>query len=294
VKSLLVSSVVAAVIAWGVVEWHVGTSRGSSVLAAQGNRDSYLDQVEKSGTIRCGYVNNPPFIVIDPNTHAVSGMMVDLTAKIADIIGWKVDWSGETTYPTIAEDLDRHKFDVFCGGAWPITNTEKRIWWEGPLFYSGVGAYARSEDSRFSTGFDIRMIDDPSYSISVIDGVAVDYVRHMDFPHAKTVSLPNITTYGDMITQVTTGKADMVLIEKEAAEDYMVKNPGKIKRVGAEAPLRLYGMGYEFSYDAPRLRNVFGTAMREALYGGIVDRILDKDETVPGMLYRVKPDVSSH
>jgi ABC-type amino acid transport substrate-binding protein len=92
-----------------------------------------------------------------------------------------------------------------------------------------------------------------------------------------------------MITQVTSKKADVVLIERETAAHYMAQNPGKIRRISGDKPLRLYGMGYEFSYDAPRLRNVFGTAIREALYGGVIDGILDTYKTVP--LYRVKPNI---
>ena len=287
-KTALIAAIVAFVVAWGVV-----SLRGDASIAHinEPSHDAYLDRVESSGTVRCGYVNYPPFVSLDPNTHAVNGIMVDITAKIADIIGWKVVWSGETTFPMVGEDLASGKFDVFCGGYWQIALSEKHGWWTGPIFYSGIGAYARTADPRFDSSFDIKKLDDPVYSIAVIDGVAVDRVRALDFPHAKAVSLPNLTGYGEMITQVTTGKADVVLIEKEVADSYMAQNPGKIRRIGGDTPLRIYGMGYEFSYDAPRLRNIFLTALREALYGGVIDRILDAHETVPGMFYRVRPDV---
>ena len=230
-----------------------------------------------------------PLLFFDPNTHAVSGIMVDITAKIAEVTGWKIDWSSETAYPTMAQDMAQGKFDVFCGGSWPIAFSEKRQWWAGPLFYSGIAAFARSDDKRFGTNFDLGKLNDPTYSISVIDGVAVDRARAMEFPRATVVSLPNTSTYGDMITQIVGHKADVVLIELETAYQYMAKNPGKIKHIGGDKPIRLYGMGYEFPYNAPRLRNVFETAMHEIVDGGDVDHILKKYEEVPGMFYRFRP-----
>ncbi|MDX2027528.1 MAG: transporter substrate-binding domain-containing protein [Alphaproteobacteria bacterium] len=285
-KNIIVSAIVAACVAWATF-FFVGKS--TTPVETQTSSDKFLDRVEKSGELRCGYVNNPPFVILDPNTHEVSGIMVDLTAKIGELTGWKVTWPSETTYPTMTEDLARGKFDVFCGGGWPIATSEKRQWWSGPLFYSAVGAFARVDDERFGPNFSTKDLDNPAYKISFIDGVAVDRVRSMDFPRSTPVSLPNISNYGEMILQVVGGKADVVLIELETAYRYMAKNPGKIKRIDGNKPVRFYGIGYEFSFDAPRLRNVFEAASQELVYGGVVDRILTKYEEQPGMFYRVRP-----
>jgi ABC-type amino acid transport substrate-binding protein len=285
-KNALISAIVAAIVAWAVFLF---LEKHSAQNQVQAGGDIVMDRVESTGTVRCGYVNNPPFVSLDPNTHEVSGVMVDVSAKIAALTGWKIQWSSETSYSTMAQDMAQGKFDVFCGGGWPIALSEKQQWWAGPLFYSGVEAFARIDDERFGTNFDLKDLDNPAYSISVIDGVAVDRVRAMDFPHATVVALPNISNYGDMILQVVGHKADVVLIEQETAYRYMAKNPGKIKRIGGDRPIRLYAIGYEFPYNAPRLRNVFETAARELVDGGVVDRILTNHEDVPGMFYRVKP-----
>lgn len=285
-KNVLVSAFVAVIVA--CVTFCFLTKYDQQKLTPS-NDDIVLNRVESTATVHCGYVNNPPFVSLNPNTHTVSGIMVDITAKIAEATGWKIDWSSETSYSTMAQDMSGGKFDVFCGGSWPIAFSEKRQWWAGPLFYSAVAAFARGDDDRFGAGFDLKGLDTPSYTISVIDGVAVDRVRAMEFPHASVVSLPNTSGYGDMITQVVEHKADVVLIELETANHYMVQNPGKIKRIGSDQPIRLYGIGYEFSYTAPRLRNIFETAMHEIVDGGVVDSILKNYEEVPGTFYRVKP-----
>lgn len=285
-KNILISALVAAIVSFTIVTF---LGHPNAPASAPSSVDPVLDRVEKSGEVRCGYVNNPPFVTLDPNTHEVSGIMVDVTAKLGAITGWKIRWSSETSYPTMAEDMAAGKFDVFCGGSWPIALSEKRQWWSGPLFYSAVGAFARADDERFGPNFTLKDLDNSAYSISVIDGVAVDRVRMLEFPQAKAVSLPNTTGYGDMITQVVDHKADVVLIELETAYRYMAKNPRKIRRIGGDQPIRFYGIGYEFPYDAPRLRNVFEAASRELVGGGDVDRILTKYEDQPGMFYRVKP-----
>ncbi len=70
----------------------------------------------------------------------------------------------------------------------------------------------------------------------------------------------------------------------------MAQNPGKIRRIGGGKPVRLYGIGYEFSFNAPHLRNVFeAAAIHEVVDGGVVDRILKKYEDTPGTFYRVRP-----
>lgn len=284
-KNILVSALVATVVSC-VVFFSLNGRTGQD--QASPATDPFLERVESSGEVRCGYVNNPPFTAIDPNTRAVSGIMVDITEKIGKTLGWKIAWSFETAYPVMAQDLEQGKFDVFCGGSWPVPHSEKRQWWLGPLFYSAVDAFARIDDGRFGSDFNLKDINSPAYKISVIDGVAVDRIRAMEFPEAAVVSLPNMSGYGEMILQVVSGKADVVLIERETAYRYMTKNPGKIKQIGNH-PIRFYGLGYEFPFAAQRLRNTFEAASRELVDGGVVDHILKKYEDMPGMFYRVRP-----
>ncbi len=289
-KNILISAIVAVLVAWGVFTF---LEKHNQQAPLQSGNDVALDRVEKSGEIRCGYVNNPPFVSLDPNTHQVSGIMVDINNKIGAIVGWKIIWTSETSYGTMAQDVAQGKFDVFCGGSWSIAFSEKRQWWLGPLFYSGIGTYARADDERFGTDFNPKNLDNSQYTISVIDGVAVDRVRMLEFPQAHAVSLPIMSNYGDMILQVIDHKADVVLIEQEVANRYMAKNPGKIRRIGGDKPIRLYGMGYEFPFSSARLRNVFESAMHELVEGGDVDRILKNYEETPGTFYRVRPGAVS-
>lgn len=75
-----------------------------------------------------------------------------------------------------------------------------------------------------------------------------------------------------MITQVVDHKADIVLIELETASRYMEKNPVKIRRIGGKIPIRFYGIGYDFPFEAPWLHNAFLAAIRELVDGNDVGR----------------------
>jgi ABC-type amino acid transport substrate-binding protein len=261
----------------------------TAALAQSESRNAAFARVEKSGTLRCGYAVYPPFLIKDPATGKLSGISYELTEALGILTRWKIEWAVQTTYPTPSntkaiEDLASGKFDMLCAGVpWYSPWEQKGMWaTPQPLFFTGFGVYVREKDTRFANGFDVRKLNDPQYKMVVNEGVGVDRLRRVDFPKVGTV----LSGYNDMIKELGNGKGDFAIIELEVANDYIAANPGKIRNIAADHPLRAYGVSFQVAYGEERLRNVVDAAATELLWGGTVDTILDKYEKVP-TFYRV-------
>jgi ABC-type amino acid transport substrate-binding protein len=156
--------------------------------------------------------------------------------------------------------------------------------WATPqaLFYSGFGVYVRTNDTRFPNGFDVRKFNDPQYKMVVNEGTGVDRLRRVDFPQVGIVT----SGYNDMIKELGNGKGDFAIIELEVANDFIAANPGKIRNISENHPLRAYGVSFQVPHGEERLRTVIDAAASELLFGGTVDTVLNKYEKVP-TFYRV-------
>lgn len=263
------------------------SSRAQQALLA--SKEPMFSRITKSGFLRCGYVLYPPFVIKDPNTGKFSGIFVDLTEKLGALAGWKVEWSAETSYATMVEDMNAGKYDVYCGGSWVFFPTA-RYWANSiPAFYSPVMLYARANDSRFDDSFDLAKLNDPVYKFAEFDGELSQIAQQEDFPKASTLQFPQFTPVSDLALSVVTGKADVTIIERGVANAYMANNPGTLKEIGHGRPVRIFGDTWQFAFGEPALRQIIDNAVTDMLQSGFVEKTLRKYEDVPGTYYRALP-----
>jgi polar amino acid transport system substrate-binding protein len=257
-----------------------------SVLAA---KEPVFARISQSGVLRCGYVLYPPFVLKDPNSGKLSGLFVELTEKLGELAGWKVEWSAETSYATIVEDMSAGKYDVYCGGSWVFFPTA-RYWANSiPAFYSPVLIYARANDTRFDDSFDPAKLNDPSYKFAAFDGELSQIAQQEDFPRASTLQLPQFTHVSDLALNVATGKADVTIIERGVANSYMEHNPGSLKEISHGRPVRIFGDTWQFAFGETALRQVIDNAINDMLQSGYVEKVLRTYEKTPGTYYRAAP-----
>jgi ABC-type amino acid transport substrate-binding protein len=57
------------------------------------DKETSYDRVMRTGVIRCGYVEWPPYLLKDPNTQEFSGLIYDYMMAIGKDLGFKVEWS---------------------------------------------------------------------------------------------------------------------------------------------------------------------------------------------------------
>ena len=240
---------------------------------AQAKDPTLLDKVIAKGEIRCGYVVWPPTTIKDPNTGKVSGIFPEVLEKVAENAGLKLVWVEEASYGTAIEGMNTKRYDMICSVIWPNTNRALHASFSTPLNYSAIEAFVRTDESRIKK---IEDINNPDVTISTIDGESAQALAHSDFPKAKTSGLPQMTAYGQLYTEVLSKKSDVILHDLVTAQDFMTKNPGKLKRLAPGKPLRVYPNTYMLPKGEEEFRDFLNLALQELINSGYVATIVKK------------------
>ena len=248
--------------------------------------ESVYDRVMRTGVIKCGYIIYPPAILKDPNTGEISGVFHDLMEEAAKRLSLKVEWTVETGWANFINELKSDRFDMMCGTGWANSARGREASPLKPLYYSGVYAWVKADDTRFDKS--LSAINHPDRKVATIDGSTSDLVARADFPKAQVVSLTELSAYSDLPLAVTTGKADATFIEKYAAELFLQSNPGTIKNIGT--PLRVYGNVMWVKKGQEDFKEMVDLAMEEILNTNFLEQTFKKYEVPPNAYYpAVKP-----
>ncbi len=255
--------------------------------AAPARAGEVFNRMVKSGTIQCGYLIYEPVVMKAPNTDEMSGIAVDIMDEIAARtgLGLKVEWTVESSYGTFGEDIKRPNVDLLCSTIWTMISTGVYGTSTVPLWYSGLGAFVRADETRFS---DIGDLNDPAVTISSMDGSISEIVAAQDFPNAKILAMPHMSDYALQLVNVVDGKADAAFIEVNMAQQFLKKHPGALKNLIPERPLRVYSNAFMVRKGEQEMLNFMNMALTELVNDGFVDRLLTRYEAAPGSLYRVR------
>lgn len=253
-----------------------------------GKQESAYDRVIKSGTITCGYVTYPPGCIKDPNTGKLSGIFVETLEKAAEVMGLKVVWKEEVGWGTMIEGLQGNRYDLIGSPVWANSSRGKLADFTTPLFYSGIGIYVRADDNRFqNTPTGLQALNNKDIKISTLDGEMSDIITKADFPNATQVSLPQNSDNSQLLLNVVNKKADITFIEPSIAEDFLKNNPGTIKNIAADKPIRVFPNTMMLKKGETDLQNMLNVALAELINSGYVDRIIDKYDPKGNLFYRV-------
>ena len=154
-----------------------------------------------------------------------------------------------------------------------------------PLHYTGVYIYAKEGDKRFDKN--LAAVNKPEVKIVSVDGDIFAKVAKLDFPGSTPFSMPQMTTEADTYLSVADGKADLVLNEPASAAEYMKHNPGKIREVVLDSPLRFYAASIVVKGGEDRFRRMLDVATVEMHGSGAIEKIIQKYEPVEGAILRV-------
>jgi polar amino acid transport system substrate-binding protein len=257
------------------------------LIAFSARAETAWERVEKTRTLRCGYIILPPEFVKDVNTGKFSGVAYDVTNEIAKRLGLKVEWTEEVTFPTMAEGLKAGRYDALCFTLYRNTQRALVMDFTMPLFATPTLTFARHGDTRFD--HNLAAIDNASVTIATVDGEMSSIIAKDQFPKAKTHSLPQTTPLSDMLLSVASGKADVTFINAAAAMPYLEKNPDTLHLVALDRPVNLYSHGLAMGLGEHTLKSALNVALAEMIDQGELDRILDQYEKAPGALYRLNP-----
>ncbi|HOO49771.1 MAG TPA: transporter substrate-binding domain-containing protein [Alphaproteobacteria bacterium] len=242
---------------------------------AEGKQTAF-DRITETGIIRCGYIIYPPQLSIDANTGKLSGLAYDLTERMAKDLHLKVEWTEEVTAAAWIEGLHNQRFDMLCNTAWATTVRAPQVLNSIPAFFTAVNAYARIDDDRFNTG--ISQINSKDYTIATIDGSTSAAIARDSFPNANTISLPDISDFSQLLLEVSNKKADLTFSEASQFNDFDSKNPGVLKNITPNKPVRTIQNTFFVDGNELRLMSMINTALLNLHLEGFVDQTLDKYE----------------
>jgi len=113
------------------------------------------------------------------------------------------------------------------------------------------------------------------------------FIAAEDYPKAKTVSMPQLTDLSQMLKNVETKKADIAFVNSVVAEGYLKNNPGRLKNIAQERPIRLFSHGLAFGKGQYDLVRMFDTAIAEMQDHGVMEKILSKYDAAGKSYLRV-------
>jgi ABC-type amino acid transport substrate-binding protein len=125
-----------------------------------------------------------------------------------------------------------------------------------------------------------------------MDGELADAIAKIDFPLAQRVSLPQLSDPLQLLEEVRAGKADVALMENNAAFRYLKQNAG-LRNVVPDHPVRVFGESFMVRAGEIRLQHMLDAAVEELLNDGFVDQVLARYEEGPGAKYRIAPPYRS-
>jgi polar amino acid transport system substrate-binding protein len=266
----------------------VVASKGGQKNSGQSENESAYERVMRTKTIRCGYDVWPPIIVKDLNSGRLSGIFYDYMEALGKNLGLKIEWINGISYGNYISELHYNHIDAMCAGVWPVGEVITSVDFTSPLYYIEIDTYVRADDFRFDK--DLSALNDPRYTIASIDGLIPARIANADFPKAKVMSLPQASPPGDMLLSVADGKADATFTDTLTASDYIKHNPGKLRKVAAQRPIRIFGNTMAVAKNQDALLRMLNYATEELQNSGAIESIVQKYEKMPGVLLMQKTE----
>jgi ABC-type amino acid transport substrate-binding protein len=257
-----------------------------SAGAANAARETAYDRVMRTGTIRCGYWDWEPVFHVDTKTGQMTGIFKQVTDEIARVSGLKVEWSSEVQFADLVTDLNSGKIDAVCAGVWPSATRAKYIRFSDPVFFVTINAYKRANDPRFD--HKPQDINQPAVTTVGIDGEMSAEIHNSDFPRAKLMSMPQLAgSAAEMLMNVATAKGDIAFTDAVQGGEFMAANPGKVREVLFDPPLRIMPNAIAVAGGEEHLQYFFNESLRELQHSGVIEKILRSYDTqYPGILLR--------
>jgi ABC-type amino acid transport substrate-binding protein len=254
--------------------------------AARKATPSTLERVLASRVLRCGYIPYPPYFEKDLTTDAPQGLMVDVMTRVAAKLDVTLEWTAETGWATLTEDLKAGRFDAVCSAVWAVPVRATQASFSMPVMYAPVYVWARASDARFDD--DLGVLNDSRMRISTLDGDANQGLALDLFPKATMIELPQNASMADYFMNVTTNKADIVFAEPRMVTDFLKTHPGALHRVNGGQALMSYPLAVVLPQHQEDFKTAIDTALAQVVYTRALDDLLVKNGFAPGDVLRPK------
>lgn len=280
VFTILLAAAVAASVAFGMVKtFGVEPTQPHENAAAR---------VMRTGTLRCAYWSLQPLSYKDVKTGELKGYAIDLFQELSRRLSLKVEWVEEVNFATMMAGLEADRYDAICTGVWLSANRSRVMEYTWPYMFSTVIPVVRYDDHRFDA--DLNSMNDEKVRFAVQDNLSVSLTAEK-FPKAKKLQLPEMAPITQVFLDVESGKADVALTDASDFQHYAGQNPGKLRIVHADKPLRLYPWVIPVRKGEHELASLINGALSELVYNGDIERITRRNGIPTGAYGYYRPSV---
>ncbi|MES2471095.1 MAG: tRNA-dependent cyclodipeptide synthase [Patescibacteria group bacterium] len=228
-----------------------------------------LDRIEKTKTLRVGFIQSVPTFMYDKDLNNFSGIFYEIINIISKKYDWKIQWTEETGYGVIAEGLNNDRFDIFGPTVWPTPERLRVATFSKSLFKSPVFTYVRSDN--YKSELDLK--DNANMRVVIMDNDIMDSIAKEDFPNNRQVMIPQLSSNIACAKFVADGKGDFTFREKYLVE-YFNKD-SNIKLIAAsEKPIRVYENSFMLKKGEARLKEFLDKELD----------ILEQDGTIKSLI----------
>lgn len=253
--------------------------------------ETLQDKVVNSGTIKAAYTIYYPGCIKDGNGN-LKGVFIETIERAASDLNLKVEWVEEVGWGTQIAGLENDKFDMLGSSVWANPKRAKAATLSIPLYYSQLYVYTRADETKFDSIKSYTELNKEDYLFTLVDGGTGQVIWKNMFPKSRNISLPESTDFGVSFADVTSRKADLIIMEPYQAEKFLATNPNSIKKLDLDLPLKVYGNCFMFKKGEFEYEHMLNTVLQDLINEGFVDRLLEKYEEYPNSFLRVdKPFV---
>ncbi len=259
--------------------------QNNTAQVAEQKRETTFERVTRTNTLRCGYIPLKTLLDKDANTGKLGGVSYDIIEQMAQNLGLKVEWVGESGFVSMSEDLDRGRFDMICNPLMPSAKRPRALDFSRILFMRPATLWVHKDSPH--TGDDLSWANDPNVSFSFIDGIVFDPIIRRKFPKAKIISLPETTDHLHQLVDVMTGKTTATVnIDYDGRE--FIKANGDVIKSASSTPIAHIFYAFPLPKGDYEFKAMIDMALDEMVYNDTLESIIAAHDTIPSSYVRLK------
>jgi len=188
--------------------------------------DDTLDRIRQTGVIDACTIIQPPLVIKDSKTGALSGVFVDAMNLIAEKMNAKIHWH-ETTFGNATAELSSQHCDIAVAALFStISRAEVVAFTEPPILYNGLSAIIRKNNPLALKAKNILDFDKPGIIVSVATGSAGDTFAQEVFKKATLKKIDaEASDVARNLIEVSANRADIAIFSADVCEPYAKAHP---------------------------------------------------------------------
>ncbi len=224
-----------------------------------------LELVSKKGVLRAAFFYYDPAFLYDKTTNTFSGIFYEVISEIAKRHKWEIHWNEETGYGVIVDGLKAGRFDIFASTVWPTPERLEEAEFSIPLYMSKVFGWVKEDIDPSS----------PNVRIAIKENDISDSIAIVDFPNARLVRVPQLSSPEELLKFVADDKADLTFVEPYLAEQFNKASEVKLRKL-SDQPIREFGNTFMIKKDGPEFRALIDKEIQDLIDSGFVRNLIEK------------------